>query len=348
MQQLSAGNRKNIIVNVSDRCNYSCKYCYIGERFDKPAKVISDSTIDTLFEKIKDMDLDSVGFIWHGGEPLLAGFDFFKNIVEKEKSLGKPVRNSVQTNGSLLDEKILDLFQENNFSIGISLDGPKDLHDLVRSKTNGVGTFEEVTDAFKRLQARNYQNWGVITVLTQLHAGREIDLYNTYKALGVSSVRINPLFASAETQNTGIPSLTKEMLSEFYKTLYKIWKADANPIRVEPLVDLVKLTVGNYGRCCFFSQSCATDWLAVMPNGDAYHCNRFGSKENLRLGNVLTDTLKVMYNKKLNLLNGKPKELGCLFEAYSETGSFDPDKAPATQAYRELLEFIKADLQAAV
>jgi len=346
--------QKNFIINVSDRCNLRCAYCYIADRFNLPTKTITHEILDTFFNKLKEYCLEHkierIGFTWHGGEPLLAGHSFFSDIIQREKELEAelgliPTSNIIQTNGLLLKGPLLDLLVDNKFNISVSFDGPKDIHDAIRKALNGRGSYDLVVDAIQRLNEKGYQCGG-ITVLNSLHLGRERDLYNSYKEAGLSSARINPLFASTATKAHSWRSLTPEEISNFYRNLFDIWIEDEKPIRVEPLVDLTKLAASYRPSVCFFSyKSCSEDWLTITPNGDAYYCNRFGSNDNVKLGNIKENTLDELYANKLRLLGGLVKDIGCPYESYAEVGSFDAEKAPATQAYRSVIAYIRKKLE---
>ncbi len=146
--------------HIGSRCNLGCTYCYYREKEDiLPHQENGGQMEDGLLEKfihdyIADQDVDSVTFNWHGGEPALLGVDFYRKAVSLQQKYaeGKTIENEFQTNGTLLDDSWCEFFKENDFFIGLSIDGPKRLHDVYRKGKNGESTFDQVYRAARLLQ----------------------------------------------------------------------------------------------------------------------------------------------------------------------------------------------------
>lgn len=142
----------SLIFKLTDFCNLGCSYCYRGSNEEKPKDVMSDELIRLVIEKYilfkreTGQNNDPIVLVWHGGEPLTAGIDKFKKIMEIETNLKKKYDvqfvNSVQTNGTLINKEYADFFKENNFIVGFSLDGPKFIQDLNRYNKNGKSSFD--------------------------------------------------------------------------------------------------------------------------------------------------------------------------------------------------------------
>ena len=122
-----------VIAKPTHSCNLGCKYCYVSTEAEKG--VMSEETLENMIDKVVSLH-EKVSFIWHGGEPLLMPLDFYRQAVQlQKKHEGKEIGNGFQTNGTLVTDEVLDFCVENDFSLGFSLDGPKELHDLTHYRT---------------------------------------------------------------------------------------------------------------------------------------------------------------------------------------------------------------------
>ena len=149
---MPSNNSKTVIVKVTHSCNLNCRYCCVG---DVPEyQIIKENTIDNLFKKIADNCSEST-IIWHGGEPLIVGLQFYKRAVELQaKYPHHKFKNSLQTNGTLLTEEYLDFFEQNHFALGFSLDGCKLSHNLNRPFKGGRDSFEITFKWYKEVERR--------------------------------------------------------------------------------------------------------------------------------------------------------------------------------------------------
>ncbi|MBU1557743.1 radical SAM protein, partial [Patescibacteria group bacterium] len=145
-----------IIKVVSSSCNLRCIYCYYNGKHSKKLQIMDTETLTNLIEKMLSFgERETVGFCWHGGEPLLAGIDYYEKIVSLQNKLnteGKKIRNSIQTNGTLINKNWADFFVKNNFSVGISLDGPKNIQNANRPSASGNESFNLVMMGLKLIQ----------------------------------------------------------------------------------------------------------------------------------------------------------------------------------------------------
>ena len=139
-------------------CNLDCAYCYYLDKSalygGREPRMSMDTLEGVTRAYIEANDVPEVQFVWHGGEPLLLGLDFFRKAVQFQRKYagGKTVFNSIQTNGTLLDAAWARFFRENNFLVGLSLDGPEDIHDRYRTDRGGAPTFRKVTDGLRILR----------------------------------------------------------------------------------------------------------------------------------------------------------------------------------------------------
>jgi sulfatase maturation enzyme AslB (radical SAM superfamily) len=137
-----------LIKPLNDLCNLRCTYCYEGqEEFRSRGELMSQVHLERILKEILNSPKRDIQFLWHGGEPLLAGIDFYKHAldIQREANIhGIEIYNGIQTNGTLLNQKWIDFLAEHNFGISLSLDGPKFLHDQSRIDFGSNGTYERV------------------------------------------------------------------------------------------------------------------------------------------------------------------------------------------------------------
>ena len=186
------GTNLTAIIQLTDMCNLGCKYCYVGE--EGKSRMSIDTFKTALDKLIAAAGEGSVDIIYHGGEPLARGFDFIKattKIIE-ESHYRERVRADIQTNGTLLDDKVAKFLVEHNISCGISLDGPKEVHDANRVyKCGKKGSFDDVMAGIDNLREAGYAP-GVLSVVTKKSLGKEKEIYDFFNSEGLS-FGLNPI-----------------------------------------------------------------------------------------------------------------------------------------------------------
>ncbi len=345
---------KTLIIKVTESCNFRCEYCYLGEesKQDSRFSLISNNVIAELFKKIEQEASGKLQLVWHGGEPTLVGTDFYKKLFireqEIEKTRGKLLKivNSIQTNGSRLEE-YLQVFKEGKISIGVSFDGPKDIQDSHRHFANGDGSFDIVTNNTKKATENGF-DISSITIVTRAHIGREKDIYEQLKLAGIKNAKFNPFSAvgSGESKKEDY-SVTPDEFCTFLKNMYLLWinDVDGDKIELYPLKDLVRIIGGVRPKTCIF-RGCKDDFIELDPTGDAYPCGRFIGLGKYVLGNITKDSIDFLLSQKSKLLSGVREgyDFSCAFESYLEHGTLDGISG-YTAAYKDLLNFIKSDLE---
>lgn len=167
---------------VGSACNLDCAYCYYLDKaaiYGGREPRMDYGLLERYTQQyIEGTDADTVTFVWHGGEPLLAGFDWFTRAMEMQRryAAGKRIVNTLQTNGTLVDERWCDLFRTNNFLIGISLDGPRDIHDAFRRDRRGEGTFDRVMEAVEMMR-RSGVEYNILATVNARSAARGAEVY---------------------------------------------------------------------------------------------------------------------------------------------------------------------------
>lgn len=302
---------------VGSRCNLRCSYCYYLDKASLYGgrEPVMDAR---LLEKcISDFcascDLPELTVEWHGGEPLLAGMEFFRRALDLERkySGGRPVHNTVQTNGTLLDGEWAAFFRDNGFLVGLSLDGPEDVHDRLRRTAGGGGTFGKVMHGLEAL-LRAGTEFNTLTTVSKAGEGRGAEVYRFLKAAGSRYMQFMPVyehvFLSGSPSAGGCSSAAIAPPTAVDSVLA--------PWSVEPkafgryLCDIFDVWVrGDIGRCfvltfdaalsswcgvqpgiCSFCESCGGN-LTVEHNGDIYPCDHFVYPQ-WRLGNIRDISLR--------------------------------------------------------
>jgi len=150
-------------------CNLNCEYCFYLEKqalFTTDEKYRMSDKVQSAFitNYITSQPTLIVEFVWQGGEPTLLGIDFFKRVVDLQKPFvkTKTITNSLQTNGTLLTVEWCQFLKKHNFMVGISLDGPREIHDRYRRDRKGNGTVDQVMHGLRLLQEHTTMNWGLI------------------------------------------------------------------------------------------------------------------------------------------------------------------------------------------
>ena len=268
------------VVETTENCNLNCTFCL---RPSFKSSLMSVEVLEKVIKEILKYSDKRVDFIWHGGEPLMAGIDFFKKICEFQKKYNKKkikIFNNVQTNGTLLNKEFVDFFERNNFFIGTSVQGIKEIHDKTRVTKNGDPTYEVVMKKISKLK----QKPSSIVVLTKEILGREKEIYYNLKEK-FRGIRISEYFPRNGLKDPLIPS-AKEM-GESLVRFYEVWKRDNNPIDIRPITEIIRsFVIGKNGGCLYSQESCNLSILGVKNNGDFYTCLRCFPNKNFFLGNI--------------------------------------------------------------
>ncbi len=327
-----------VIMKVTNDCNLACEYCYADSGSRNPEKM-SETTLENSLVKITQHTGPSheVEFIWHGGEPMLMGIDFYKMATEirnRLRSEGYKVRYSMQTNGTLFDDDSLDFLVANGFSIGLSLDGPREVDRLTRHFTDGTPSFDSTMDTISGLKKRK-KSTGVVTVLSNANIDRLDEMYDFYRSNHIHP-KINPLIYSGR-------SLGKNSLvirpHEYGKALVKLfdrWINDDTTLDVSPFDAIMGNLMTKETRDCNFSDACQLRFISMAPDGSIYPCGRF-NEDSFCYGNINEYKIedidehplrKSLQNRGYETVSGctscdykKICNAGCMHNAYMKTGN---------------------------
>lgn len=305
---------RNIIIKVTLDCNIQCKYCYVhrNREYEGIDHIMGLDTLEALIIKTSDYlknnpSIDRFVFYWHGGEPLLAGTAFFEEAFRLQKKYmpeNVVAVNTIQTNGTLLNEKWIDLIKKINYGICLSLDGPAEINDVWRRTIDGKGTYHKVVDSIKLLNEHNIP-LSVLSVITPeaLPHGRKI--YHHLRQLGFTWMDFMYPFYSL-IDNTLDENIDPAQWGFFYKDVFDAWIEEADPdVDIRLLRDLCLLRLGGKTSMCSSSSDCSYV-ITVDPAGNIYVCDDLLSYSDSMIGNILTDSLfNINCHPKLTRLSQK-------------------------------------------
>lgn len=282
-----------LIKPASGRCNLRCAYCfYEDEKLHRQMPdygIMTTEAMEKLIERAFEETETHISFAFQGGEPMLAGLDFFRHFVAHEKKIrcpGVQVDYSIQTNGTLISEEWADFFRENHFLVGLSLDGTKDLHDLHRRDAHGNGSYKTVLQALRILQKAQVEV-NLLCVVTGPLSRRAQAVYQSLKKLNVGYLQFIPCLDPLDGLKSGF-SLQPERYGKFLCTLFDQWYRDwecGSYVSVRLFDDYVHLLAGQPAGACATAGNCGR-YLVVEADGSVYPCDFFVLDE-YRLGNLM-------------------------------------------------------------
>jgi len=292
---------------VCGTCNLDCRYCYYTM---KPKELYPDATrlqmtAETL-ESYTRQYLEAMPvrceFGWQGGEPLLAGKDFFRRAVDLQRTLGRSgqtVSNGLQTNGTLLDEEWCEFFREHRFLVGVSLDGPAQVHDVYRRDKAGEPTWHRAWAGLERLQKHRVE-FNVLVTLNSVNAPHAGNIYRYFVNRGVRYLQfIQILERRPGTDEPTEFSCTPAQFGRWMLDVFEQWASrDVGRVSVRFIDDALHALLYRRASTCVHSQRCAAAYVLEW-NGDLYACDHFVYKE-WRLGNLLeTPLLEILRGDRL-------------------------------------------------
>lgn len=296
-------------------CNLNCTYCYVPNRRDYTR--MNERTLEAAIVRVLESDLvrDEVEFIWHAGEPLLAGLPFYQRateLIERHNTRSLAVKNCVQTNGVLLDDRWCGFFAEKRFIVGLSLDGPAFLHDGRRVSWTGRGSHREAMRGYKALR-RHGVTLGVICVLTRESLRHPQELCAFFLENGVDYLCFNlEEIENANRSSSFVPAVPMaaersadlvEEYREFMSCFYNLWRPHASRMVVREFRDLAaifQLTLENPSYHSRPLESVELGIITVHKNGDlsTYSPELAGAVsaefDNFVVGNVLQAPLSAI------------------------------------------------------
>lgn len=300
-------------------CNLACDYCYYLEKSklyqESPKHIMSDELLEKFIkEYIESQTMPQVLFTWHGGETLMRPLSFYQKAMELQRKYarGRTIDNCIQTNGTLLNDEWCRFFHDNNWLVGVSIDGPQEFHDEYRKNKQGKPSFMKVMQGINLLNKHRVE-WNALAVVNDFNADYPLDFYHFFKEIGCRYIQFTPiverifrhddgrhLAAVEEGDNEKLAdfSVTPEQWGNFLCTIFDEWvKNDVGEYFIQLFDATLANWVGEQPGVCSLAKTCGH--AGVMEfNGDVYSCDHFVFPQ-YKLGNIYSKTLvEMMYSDK--------------------------------------------------
>ena len=303
-------------------CNLDCSYCFFldkEELYPGSKFRMTDELLETYIRQlIEAHKTPEVTVAWQGGEPTLMGVDFFRKAIayqEKYRKPGMTFENTLQTNGTLLNDEWCEFFKENNYLIGLSLDGPRELHDANRVDKKGGPTFYRVMRGLRLLQKHGVE-YNILTTVNRVNSQHPLEVYrflrDEVKTTWIQFIpvveRINEDGKTLYQQGTTVSenSVLPEQFGNFLTTIFDEWvRKDVGKIFVQTFEAAVRSWLNMPTGMCFFSPTCGSG-VALEHNGDLYSCDHFVEPDYL-LGNIQEHSMAELVGRDRQFKFGQDK-----------------------------------------
>ena len=299
-------------------CNLRCSYCYYLEKRDLyqgSSQLMDEETLELFIkEYIEAQTTPEVMFIWHGGEPLLRPIAFYQRALELQQryAKGRKIDNCIQTNATLLTDEWCKFLQKNNFLVGVSIDGPRHMHDALRKRAQGEGSYSDVIHGI-RLLAKYHIEWNAMATVNAINVEHPMEFYRFFRdELECRYLQFTPvverthilegrcrLLHGSEPDGVVTPySVTAKQWGEFLCAIFDEWvRNDVGEMFVQLFDTTLANWVGAPAGVCTMSKYCGQG-AAIEHNGDVYSCDHYVFPE-YKLGNIHDNSLiSMMYGTK--------------------------------------------------
>ncbi len=299
----------SFIIKATTKCTLACKYCSYMP-FTNSQETMDYNILEQSIRKILSLPVEKVTFIWHGGEPLLTGLDFYREAIklqEIHKTKKQQIRNNIQTNGTLLNVEWIDFFKNNKFNVGISIDGPSRVHDNNRTYATNKGSSFRVNKGIKLAQEHNLKQ-GYLSVITEDSVGKAKEMFYYFLENNIKAIDFLPCVDFRANDHNGL-TISPESYAQFLIDYFDVWfRYDDPEIRIRFFENTLKGILGGKPTLCKFAGTCA-NFTTINYNGDIFPCDKFLGTPTLRFGNIVEDDLKSIFklNKHKEFVNSTAK-----------------------------------------
>lgn len=279
-----------IVKCVGFWCNMACEYCFYYQ-MQRPSHLMSRENLEYLIRETfrANISSPSVNFVWHGGEPLIAGKKFYRNVLKLQKKYnrkGQEIINGLQTNGTLIDEDWARFFKEEKFQIGVSLDGLPQYHDKYRHYQDGKGSFKNVMKGIETL--RKYEvPFGIVCVVTSTTVQHAEEMFRFFVDNEIFNIKFSRALARTDSGELLPFAPNPDKYGDFLLQILRLWLEEDNPrVKITPINEIfISLFRGKSSLECLFSNKCSRFWI-VNPNGDVHACISEGIGNKWKFGNI--------------------------------------------------------------
>lgn len=308
-----------MIKPASGLCNMRCKYCFYTDEMEKRSQasygIMTAETQENVIREILRFADDACTIAFQGGEPTLAGLDFYRRCLELEKAYNTKnvkISHALQTNGYVLDEEWCRFFADNHFLIGLSIDGIKATHDAYRKDINGQDTYFHTLEAARMLEEAGAE-FNVLTVVNGKTAPKIRRIYEQYRKLGFFWQQyIACLDPIQEKQGQQEYSLTPRAYGQFLIDLFELWELDLRQGKqpyIRQFENYIAVLLGQLPEACEQRGVCSFQNI-VEADGSVYPCD-FYVLDEYRLGNLNTDSFETIGQRR--------KESGFVERSFNHT-----------------------------
>lgn len=309
-------------------CNLACDYCYYTEKSKlyrhTPKHIMSDELLEKFIrEYINCQTTPDIYFTWHGGETMMRPLDFYKKVVQLQRKYagGRNIINSIQTNGTLITEDWCRFLHDENWLVGVSIDGPQEFHDEYRKSKTGKPSFRQVMNGIKLLNKFQVE-WNAMAVVNDFNADYPLEFYHFFKEIGCHYIQFTPIveriFKHPDGRILASPdegaeaaladfSITPEQWGNFLCTIFDEWvRQDVGEYFIQIFDATLANWMGVLPGLCSMAETCGH--AGVMEfNGDVYSCDHFVFPE-YKLGNIFQKNLIDMMFSDKQLKFGEAKK----------------------------------------
>lgn len=328
----------SLIIRTTLACNLGCRYCYVDRTRNNT--IIPLDFINELFEGLAKSGYDVLNIYWHGGEPLLASRNFYRQAIEIGAKVSREnkikIDHKMQTNATLIDQDWINFFLENDFKVGTSLDGLPEINDANRINLGGRSSFDDAVRGIN-LMKQNGMNTSMLSVLTREHLTHLDEHYEFVKKLGVDTFKVNPCIVN-KVEEAHLQVLPIEW-GEAMCHLFDLWYDDPHPPYNREFQSMVKAFFLGRHSLCLHCRTCFVNFLSISPNGDMFPCAKLINNDTqFHLGNITQGVKAILERyKSLNRDYDHIEECnsckwkaicnsGCTAYAYWENGDINtPD-----------------------
>jgi uncharacterized protein len=300
MTTMTAANFHVLAKPTGAICNLDCKYCFFlsKEEFYPNSKFrMNDTVLENFIRQQLEAQGEQATIAWQGGEPTLMGLKFFRRAIELTNQYRGPhqqVQHTLQTNGTLLDDEWCQFLREQNFLVGLSIDGTREMHDAYRVDKRGKPTFDKVERAARLMQQHGVE-FNVLCTVHARNSDRPLEVYRYFRdELGARHIQFIPIVERVNADGRTLlqegsavteRSVTAESWGAFLNTIFDEWvKRDVGTVFVQMFDAALASWVGAPAGLCIFAETCGSA-VALEHNGDVYSCDHFVEPKYL-LGNV--------------------------------------------------------------
>ena len=310
---------------ASAKCNLACHYCYYLEKGNLYQQFPNHDMSEELLEKFVSQYIgmqttNQVLFTWHGGEPLLRPLSFYQKAIELQKKYaeGKTIDNSIQTNGTLLTPEWCKFLHNNHWLVGLSIDGPEEMHNRFRTNRNQRGSFKRVMEAIRMLQYYDVE-WNAMATVNSYNVKHPLEFYHFFRKIGCHYLQFTPIveritlhedgrhLATPDDQNPSVASFSvaAREWGEFCCAIFDEWvRQDVGTTFVQMFDATLANWLGMVPGVCTLAKECGHAGI-IEANGDVYSCDHFVFPQ-YKLGNIHSQTLiELMYGIQQNTFSSR-------------------------------------------